>query len=195
MINKPSPVILLEGIRDIPIKSHQDKLRRIGILLANQFPNAIFRSGNAIGSDFHFSNGIESVSHGILQRVVPYTGHNKNRFKPSQNTFSLSSISVDELQYLSEVSINASKILRRLFEYNFLNPHLNNKINIYAKYLLRDTLKVIGSRDLNLQPANFALLYVNENNPQKGGTGHTLKVCLNANVPVVTQHDFLDWVE
>ena len=190
----PQPIILLEGTRKLSKVSDAVNIAKVGKLLSEQFPTAIFRTGNATGTDFYFSEGIEKYPNRILQKVIPYTGHRVKHAKPSQNTFSLSSISADELHYLTEVSSNANKLLRRLFDYNFQNPSLTNKSTIRAKYLLRDTVKVIGSRGLGLAPATFALLYVNENAPFVGGTGHTLQVCLKRQTPVITQQDFFKWI-
>ena len=44
-------IILLEGKREIDVAS-QEKLTAIGKRLAEKMPNAIFRSGNADGSDY-----------------------------------------------------------------------------------------------------------------------------------------------
>lgn len=62
-----------------------------------------------------------------------------------------------------------------------------------SKYLLRDTLKVIGSSP-NLPQPIAAIFYVNADEPKSGGTGHTIRVCELANVPVITQDIWMKWL-
>jgi len=59
---------------------------------------------------------------------------------------------------------------------------MNNRMRISslaakARYFLRDTVKVIGSQDHGLAPADAGLFFVNSVDPMKGGTGHTMRVC------------------
>ncbi len=49
-------IILLEGKRTVK-QEDQEKLIAIGKLVATHLPNATFRSGNADGSDYFFSQG------------------------------------------------------------------------------------------------------------------------------------------
>ncbi|MFZ4396203.1 MAG: hypothetical protein ACOYOU_11325 [Kiritimatiellia bacterium] len=63
-----------------------------------------------------------------------------------------------------------------------------------AAYLLRDTLKVIGTPDLGLAPATVGIFYANEADPLAGGTGHTIRVCRERGVPVVLQTVWRKWV-
>ena len=60
-------------------------------------------------------------------------------------------------------------------------------------YLVRDTLKVVGDPANGLAPATAGLFFVREADPLSGGTGHTIRVCLEHNVPVVTQAVWLHW--
>ena len=60
-------------------------------------------------------------------------------------------------------------------------------------YLLRDTLKVIGSAEAGLSPATAGVFYVNEADPLTGGTGHTIRVCLECRIPVVFQAVWREW--
>ena len=64
---------------------------------------------------------------------------------------------------------------------------------IKLAYLLRDTLKVVGSAALHLQPATFGIFYVNETSPLSGRTGHTIRVCKKHEVPVLYQETWLAW--
>jgi len=67
------------------------------------------------------------------------------------------------------------------------------KHTIKLTYLLRDTLKVLGSSSLKLPPATCGIFYVNESNPLAGGTGHTIRVCQTEHVPVMDQKTWLAW--
>lgn len=54
-----------------------------------------------------------------------------------------------------------------------------------AAYRLRETLKVIGAPEASLLPATAGIFYVNEYDPMGDGTGHTIRVCMERQVPVV----------
>ncbi|MBL0065503.1 MAG: hypothetical protein IPP38_10940 [Bacteroidetes bacterium] len=68
----------------------------------------------------------------------------------------------------------------------------------YAKslYLLRDTLKVTGSAEQGLAPASLGIFYVDRSREggRGGGTGHTLRVCEQAGVPVILQEEWMQWL-
>jgi len=57
-------------------------------------------------------------------------------------------------------------------------------------YLLRDALKVTGAPSLALAPADQGFFFVNPQNPDSGGTGHTIRVCHHLGVPVYTQDEW-----
>jgi len=59
-----------------------------------------------------------------------------------------------------------------------------NRHTVKALYLLRDTLKVVGSKSLSLAPATAGIFYMDMENPLTGGTGHTISLCSQNNVPV-----------
>ena len=61
-------------------------------------------------------------------------------------------------------------------------------------YLLRDTLKVTGSNALKLAPAACGIFYVNASDPLSGGTGHTIRVCVQNRLPVIDQEVWQKWV-
>ena len=54
-------------------------------------------------------------------------------------------------------------------------------------YLLRDSLKVIGSKGLKLLPATLGIFSVNTEKPLSGGTGHTIRMCEKNGVKVLDQ--------
>ena len=49
---------------------------------------------------------------------------------------------------------------------------------------MRDTLKVSGAEEPELNKAVFGIFYVNPADPLKGGTGHTIRVCRTLDVPI-----------
>ena len=81
------------------------------------------------------------------------------------------------------------------FDYTALMAarHRHPAAQARARYLLRDTLKVIGSESIGLAPATLALFYVNAANPMAGGTGHTLRVCRQYGIPAFDQSLWLGW--
>ena len=72
-----SGIILLEGKRTVKPQD-QVKLIAIGKLLATHLPNATFRSGNADGSDYFFSQGVALINPNQLEVITPYTNHSNN---------------------------------------------------------------------------------------------------------------------
>jgi hypothetical protein len=74
-----------------------------------------------------------------------------------------------------------------------LKPHPPGR-HSKASYLLRDTLKVVGSPALALAPATLAIFFVNPDRPTGGGTGHTIRICQLHAVPAATQSDWTPWL-
>jgi hypothetical protein len=64
--------------------------------------------------------------------------------------------------------------------------------SIKAAYIMRDTLKVIGSE--SVAPATFGIFYNNLADPTSGGTGHTMNVCRFNNVPFIDQTIWFNWL-
>ena len=60
-----------------------------------------------------------------------------------------------------------------------------------AQLILRDTLKVTGTD--TMPPPVAGIFYVHAADPERGGTGHTMRVCRAQGVPVITQFEWLDW--
>lgn len=61
-----------------------------------------------------------------------------------------------------------------------------------AAYLIRDTMKVVGHSGTFKKPL-CALFYVNLDDPMEGGTGHTIRVCHQEEVPVAFQDSWAQW--
>jgi hypothetical protein len=62
-----------------------------------------------------------------------------------------------------------------------------------ASYLIRDTMKVV-SHSAEFPKPVIALFYVDFNNPEVGGTGHTIRVCRQEGVPCVFQDVLQGWI-
>jgi len=180
-----SPVILVEGRRSLP-EGVAEQLYEVGRQLAEKYPQAIFRSGNAEGSDASFADGITGVDHRRMQLVVTTPGMGRKRRHPDAPLFPLSELPQSELDILCDITCEVSPESKRLAMAacgRIKSPYLAAR----GRYLLRDTLKVTGSKHLNITPATFGLFYVDPANPDAGGTGHTIRVCRRFGVPVLTQ--------
>jgi hypothetical protein len=68
-----------------------------------------------------------------------------------------------------------------------------DRFSIKAAYIIRDTVKVIGTKDI--PPATFGIFYDDLSDPVKGGTGHTMNVCRMNEVPLIDQKTWLDWLK
>lgn len=183
----PQPIVLLEGSREVP-EVHRTLLVWLGALLAEKLPQARFRSGNADGSDSLFAEGVSSVDPSRMQVITPTAGHRKKNLRMEYDVVSLGQVSEvheEELAYASNSATpkNASLMAKRKEI-----PRLGAK----ARYLLRDTLKVIGDPEKGLAPANVGIFYTKPD-PMAGGTGHTIRVCQQEGVPVVLFAQWKAW--
>jgi len=181
-------VILLEGKRNV-LDSDKEKLFALGKLLTSKSSKMTFRSGNAEGADQYFSEGVASIDFKRLQVITPYTGH---RLKTN---LSYDTISLDDVNILSNPQVvyhsKSNKKTENLID-KFVSGE-NNRYTIKAAYILRDTIKVLGADDI--KPATFGIFYDDLDNPQTGGTGHTMNVCNQMNIPFVDQREWFEWVE
>ena len=73
------------------------------------------------------------------------------------------------------------------------NRNAGPQMQAKARYLLRDTMKVIGAAETALSQATMAFFYVNREDPMKGGTGHTIRVCQKHGIPVAFQDEWMGW--
>lgn len=183
------PVVLLEGTRKLPARD-VPRLRDFAKWLAETFSGVMFRSGNAEGSDTAFANGIISIDPKRFQYVLPYAGHRKKCIAEESAQFALSSLTPSSQRALTASGLRASPKYKSLFEKRGVNRRLGAK----ADYLLRDTLKVTGAMSDGLFPASAALFYVNAEDPEAGGTGHTIRTCRENKIPYEFQFEFLNWM-
>jgi hypothetical protein len=186
--DRPGSVVLLEGKRDVEAKD-APFLTELGRILASKTQHMTFRSGNAPGSDELFSMGVTEVDAKRLQVVTPYGGH-RNKANHAHQTYSLDEIDLanePDIVYQSKTGGRNDKLIDRFAGGN------RDRTSIKAAYLVRDTVKVIGSRAI--APASFGIFYDNLDDPHQGGTGHTMTVCSNNLVPYVDQSVWITWLE
>ncbi len=184
----PNAIILLEGKRDVA-EEDKPKLIALGKLLASKTSNMIFRSGNAVGSDQFFSDGVTSVDHKRLQQITPYSGHRK------KNNHAYETISLDDIDIAAEPEVvyqsKGNKKTEKLID-QFVSGN-KNRYTMKAAYIIRDTIKVIGTE--TVKPATFGIFYDDLDNPKSGGTGHTMNVCEQNGIPVIDQSVWFGWLE
>lgn len=178
-------IVLLEGKRDV-LPADRQFLITIGQLLASQTKYILFRSGNASGADEYFSQGVTSINAQRLQVITPYSGHRKKYNVASQT------VSLDSIDLLSEPAVvyetqKNKKNAKLITDYIAGNKHA-----IKGAYLLRDTIKVIGTNAI--PPCTVALFYDDLLQPKTGGTGHTMQVCDENNVPYMDQRVWMKWI-
>lgn len=185
-----TPVVLLEGTRQLPPAKRQ-ALVELGRFLAQTFPQIVFRSGNAVGTDEAFAAGVASVPGAKLELILPTPGMGRSRRPPGATCHVLDELALEDRQHLARASLAASPENHRLFEL-YLRGQSGNPAYAKAQYLVRDALKVHGNPPLQLAPATVALFYINNVGPTSGGTAHTIRLCERQEIPVFTQHDWLD---
>ncbi len=183
-----SPVILLEGTRALPPEM-SPRLTAVAGRLASAFPQARFRTGNAPGSDEAFAEGVARVSPERLEFILPQAGHRAGRMPAQSLRRAYTELpKVAEARIVDE-TLRSSPIYGQMLQKREQVPRLQAS----ARYILRDTLKVTGLDAWGMSPASIGLFYVNEADPMKGGTGHTIRVCHSLEVPVVFQQVWLGW--
>lgn len=174
-------VVLLEGRRTIP-SGDALKATAIASQLARDFPHLRFRSGNAEGADQAFAAGVAAIDPRRLQIVAPYESHRKSvRYAEAVYDSPESLLTVQE-EVVAYKTLTATPKNKRLITKRNEGGPLGAK----AAYLMRDTMKVVGYSAAFPKPL-LALLYVAPEDPEAGGTGHTLRVCRQEGVPYVFQ--------
>jgi len=180
-------VVLLEGKRNV-LEADKEKLTALGKLLAQKTEKIIFRSGNADGSDLYFSNGVTSVDNKRLQVITPYSDHRK-KTNQAYDTISLDDIdiaSAPDVIFQSKSNKKTEKLIDKFVSGD------KDRFTIKAAYIIRDTIKVIGTE--TIKPATFGIFYDDLSNPLTGGTGHTMHVCKQNNIPYINQEVWFKWL-
>jgi hypothetical protein len=186
------PVILIEGTRKLPA-SDVELLRRTAARLARCLPSAVFRTGNAEGSDTAFAAGVSDVDAARLEYVLPTQGMGRRRRHGEAGAVSLEALPRAAEEAVARATCDASPAAERLIDAHLGRVH-NRRLAAKGRYLLRDTLKVAGCPEAGVPPATVGVFYVNESDPLGGGTGHTIRVCAREGIPVVMQHVWRRWV-
>jgi hypothetical protein len=186
--NLENTIILLEGKRNV-IEPDKDKLTYFGKFLATNLPKAKFRSGNADGADFYFSQGVLQVAPERLQVITPYENH-RQKANNAYETISLDQIDLTnepEVVYQSKSNKKTKSLIDKYV------GGAKDRFAIKAAYIIRDTVKVTGTNS-GIPPINFAFFYDDLDNPKIGGTGHTMEVCEINKVPYLTQSAWGQWI-
>jgi hypothetical protein len=185
--DKPNSIVLLEGKRNV-LEPDKERLIALGNLLASETKNMIFRSGNAEGSDQLFSDGVTAGDYKRLQVITPNSGHREKTIQAFE-TISLDEISIaaePEVVYQSKSNKKTEKLIDQFVSSN------KNRYTIKAAYIIRYTIKAIGTD--RIKPATFGIFYDDLEKPKEGGTGHTMKVCEQNNIPIIDQNIWFKWL-
>jgi hypothetical protein len=125
--------------------------------------------------------------------MLPYRTLRRERINRVSYVVSMEDVSFAAESILAQSTVSASPYIR-----DTVDRYRKNKANpgrdISAAYLMRDTLKVTGCPDRDLASADLGIFYVNVDDPLSGGTGHTIRVCLQESVPVITQRHWKSWL-
>jgi len=186
--DKENAIVLLEGKRSV-LECDRDKLVSLGKLLAGNTSKMLFRSGNAAGADYYFSIGVSGVDKTKLQVITPYAGHRK------KTNLAYDTISLDQIDVSVEPDVIYGAKSNKKTE-KLVDQYVSGVIDRYsikAAYIIRDTIKAIGTEEI--RPATFGIFYDDLDNPKQGGTGHTMSVCENNNIPVIDQTVWFRWLE
>jgi len=180
-------IVLLEGKRNV-LKEDEQKLIDLGKLLASLTSKMTFRSGNAGGADQFFSEGVALINPQRLQVITPYSSHRK------KTNLAYDSISLDEINLTEEPEI-VYHSKRHKKTQNLVEKYVAGNRDQFAKkaaYIIRDTVKVLGTQQI--KPASFGIFYDDLSKPMDGGTGHTMRVCIENNIPQINQTTWFNWL-
>ena len=184
-----APVVLLEGTRELS-SSQAHHLKALAAHLARRFPHARFRTGNAKGSDEAFAAGVASVDATRLEFVLPYATHRSKQRPAESPATAIDDISSARVQEILNATLEASPQYERAVV-NYRQRKIHPRQRATAQLILRDTLKVTGTDEM--PPPVAGIFYVHASDPDRGGTGHTMRVCRAQGVPVINQFHWLEW--
>ena len=181
------PVVLLEGSRNV-LEKDAESLINLADKLARRFPQAVFRSGGANGSDDLFAQGVSQISRERMQLVLPKS---KSGFDKT-NAVSFADLPESEQEEIFTLTAEATPKYKGLVD--FYKRKQIGGTYYKTQFLLRDALKVCGSKSLQMSRADVGCFYINSNKAGGGGTGHTIRVCKLLKVPVIEQTEWLKWL-
>ena len=186
--DKPGSIVLIDGKRKVK-ETEKESLVQLGKMLAEQTKYITFRSGNASGSDELFSRGVCGVDPSRLMVIPPYAGHRQKK------NIAYRSISLDDINLEKEEAVlyysKQNKKTKHLID-RYVSGE-RGKYAIKAAYIIRDTIKVIGTGEI--KPVSLGIFYDDLNEPMSGGTGHTMDVCIKNNIPVINQLKWMKWLK
>ncbi|MBD0377652.1 MAG: hypothetical protein ICV51_18745, partial [Flavisolibacter sp.] len=137
---------------------------------------------------YYFSLGISSVDKKRLQVITPYKGH---RQKTNQ---AYETVSLDDIDPAAEPEVvyqsKNNKKMKKLIDQYVSGD--KKQFSIKAAYIIRDTIKAIGTDEM--PPATFGIFHDDLNNPMTGGSGHTMNICLQNNIPIIDQKVWFKWL-
>jgi hypothetical protein len=186
--DKPGSIVLLEGKRKVK-PGDENKLTLLGHLLAEKSAFIKFRSGNATGADEFFSRGVAEVDPVRLEIIKPYASH-RVAMEVGATAYSMDEINLAEEPEVIYHSRQHQQMSGLVDKYIL---QVRNRLTAKAAYILRDTVKVCGTRS-GIAPATVALFYDDISNPLQGGTGHTMRVCTERGVPFCDQQSWMNWI-
>ena len=150
--DKENVVVLLGGKRKV-LPADMDLLVRLGEVLATKTKKIKFRSGNADGADYYFSQGIFNIDKSRLEVITPYSGHRK-KANIANDTISLDTINIasePEVVYQSKGNKKTEKLVDQYVD------GARNRISMKAAYIIRDTVMVIELRRFHRLPLLFSM--------------------------------------
>lgn len=185
--DKEGSVVLLEGKRKV-LAEDAEKLTALGKILTSRTKKMIFRSGNADGADYYFSLGVSETDYLRLQVITPYYGH-RERYNDAYETISMEDVDLaaePEVVYQSKSNKKTEKLID-----HYVSGYID-RFTIKAAYIIRDTVKAIGTQ--KVKPASFGIFYDDLKNARTGGTGHTMNICKQNNIPFIDQKTWFAWL-
>jgi len=184
-----SPVVLLEGSRDVPVDI-QRQMEALAARLMQTFPKLIARSGNAEGSDQGWARGVNVIDPKRLQLVLPVPNYKSAAIERDNDVMALQEAPPSDFYAARSLTRKhyAYGARRGAAVYDRLPPFKQT-------YLDRDALKVLGTSDYSgrRMKATAALFYINPARKHGGGTAHTLRLCEAEKVPYFLAEDWMTW--
>jgi hypothetical protein len=185
--DRPGSVILLEGKRDVKPED-KPKLTKLGEMLCKKLLYSEFRSGNADGADYFFCEGVANIDSKRLELILPYTSHKKSsrltdRYHSIEN---IDMVKEPNVVYQAKANLKNRHLINKYVEGDRKKPGMQ------GSYLLRNTVKVTGTSGIG--SASFAIFYDDLKKPESGGTGHTMLMCKNINIPYIDQKIWMTWL-
>ena len=113
MAQTESPVVLLEGTRELPPAQAPD-LTAFAAHLARTYPRARFRTGNARGSDEALARGVAGVDASRLEFVLPYATHRRQQRPAESRVTAIDDISAACANEVIDATVAASPQYERV---------------------------------------------------------------------------------